>query len=200
MFSGIILAVGRIARASPVATGARLHVEAPGLDLSDARLGDSIAVNGVCLTAIELLADVFVVDVSRETLDCTTGFEPGAAVNLETALRVGDRLGGHFVTGHVDGVGEIVAVAPDGDCRRYTVRAPRDLARFIARKGSVAVDGISLTVNEVTRDTFGVNLIPHTLAHTTLGAAGPGRRVNLEVDLVARYLERLDETRAEDAR
>ena len=198
MFSGIIQTIGRVARAVPAATGSRLDIDAAGLDLSDARIGDSIAVNGVCLTAIALGPATFAVDVSRETLDCTVGFAVGAAVNLELALRAGDRLGGHFVTGHVDGVGELLAIEPDGDCRRFSIRVPSDLARYVARKGSIAVDGVSLTVNEVTRDTFGVNLIPHTLLATTLGSAAAGRRINLEIDLLARYLDRIAQADKEE--
>jgi len=174
-------------------------VEARGLDFRDTRIGDSIAVNGVCLTAIELFERGFGVDVSRETLDCTTGFQVGAAVNLELALRAGDRLGGHFVTGHVDGIGEATAVAADGECLRVSFRVPRELARFIARKGSVAVDGVSLTVNDVERDVFGVNLIPHTMAATNLAGIAPGRKVNIEIDLLARYLDRLEHAVREGA-
>ena len=193
MFSGIVMAVGSIAAAKPVATGMRLEVDAAGLDLSRTGAGDSIAVDGVCLTVVEFGSGRFAVDVSRETLDCTKGFAQGQRVNLELALRVGDQLGGHFVTGHVDGVGRVEACARDGECLRVRLRAPDDVARYVARKGSVAIDGVSLTVNAVDGSCFDVNLIPHTLTVTTFGDLAPARPVNLEIDLVARYLERLGE-------
>ena len=191
MFTGIIQSVGRIARITPNGPALRMRVEAGGLDLSDTTLGDSIAVNGCCLTVVAFDAAGFEADVSRETLDCTAGFAPGRRVNLEKALRAGDRLGGHLVTGHVDGVGAVVSVEPEGDNRRLAFRLPAGLDKYVARKGSVAVDGVSLTVNRVQGDVFAVNLIPHTLAATSLSDRAAGDRVNLEVDLIARYVERM---------
>jgi len=191
MFTGIVQAVGRIDRFAAGVGGARARIDAPGLDLADALLGDSIAVDGCCLTVVALDATGFEVDISRETLDCTAGFRAGQRLNLEKALRANDRLGGHLVTGHVDGVGEVVSVVREGDNRRLAFRMPTELSRYVARKGSVTVNGVSLTVNRVEDDVFAVNLIPHTLAMTNLGDLGPGSRVNLEVDLIARYVERM---------
>lgn len=191
MFTGIIQAVGRVAAIERRGGDARLHIA--GLPLPDGALGESIAVSGVCLTAVAFSADGFVADVSAETLACTTlgDWTVGQAVNLERALAVGDRLGGHIVSGHVDGVGEVLSRRPDGRSERFTLRAPPALARYIAAKGSITVDGVSLTVNTVAGAEFGVNIVPHTLAHTSLDALRAGSRVNLEVDLLARYLERL---------
>jgi len=191
MFSGIITAVGRIAAVTPTAGGVRLRVEAGALDLADVAIGDSIAVDGVCLTVVARGGGEFAADVSRETLATVAGFPAGARVNLEKALRLADRLGGHLVSGHVDGVGAVVRSTALGDNRLLAVGLPRELARYVARKGSVAVNGVSLTVNEVGAAEFAVNLIPHTLATTNLAALSAGDRVNLEVDLIARYLERL---------
>jgi riboflavin synthase len=191
MFTGIVQAVGRIDRFVPGEAGARARIDAPSLDLADALLGDSIAVDGCCLTVVSLDATGFEVDISRETLDCTAGFRAGQRLNLEKALRANDRLGGHLVTGHVDGVGEVVSVTPEGDNRRLAFRIPRELSRYVARKGSITVNGVSLTVNRVEDDVFAVNLIPHTLAMTNLGDLAPGSLVNLEVDLIARYVERM---------
>lgn len=191
MFTGIVEAVGRIAAIEPGMSDLRLTIEAGGLDLSDVRIGDSIAVNGVCLTAVRVDDGAFQVDVSAETQRCTTGFRVGDAVNLEKALRLSDRIGGHLVSGHVDGVGEISRVDPVGDSRLVEVVVPAELARYIAAKGSVTLDGVSLTVNQVEGNRFTVNLIPHTLAVTTLQRLCCGSRVNLEVDLLARYVERL---------
>jgi riboflavin synthase len=193
MFTGIIQAVGRIAALDPVGGDLRIAIDVGDLDLDDVRPGDSIAVNGVCLTAIALTAGRFSADVSVETRDCTTlgALAPGARVNLEKALRLADRLGGHLVSGHVDGVGEVVAVTPDARSLRWEFAVPAPLARYIAAKGSVAVNGVSLTVNAVEGRRFGVNLIPHTMQHTTFGDLAPGSRVNIEVDLMARYAERL---------
>ena len=191
MFTGIIGAVGRVATVQPSAEGVRLRIEAGGLPLEDVAVGDSIAVNGVCLTAVMLHSGAFEVDVSRETLNCTTGFAAGARVNLEKALRLSDRLGGHIVSGHVDGVGEVIRFEPAGDNRLLSVSVPLVIAKYIAPKGSVAVHGVSLTVNEARAAEFSVNLIPHTLGATTLGGLRVGDRVNLEADQIARYLERL---------
>jgi riboflavin synthase len=191
MFTGIVSAVGRVVEAAASAGGMRLRIEACGLALDDVAIGDSMAVNGACLTVVGLSGGTFEVDLSRETLACVAGFEPGAHVNLEKALRLADRLGGHLVTGHVDGVGTVQRVDAVGDNRVLAFSMPEPLARYVARKGSIAVSGVSLTVNEVSRDTFEVNLIPHTLASTNLAALDVGARVNLEIDLVARYLERM---------
>ncbi|MBL8535547.1 MAG: riboflavin synthase [Betaproteobacteria bacterium] len=191
MFTGIVQAIGRIDRFIPSGLGARVRIDAPTLDLGDAMLGDSIAVNGCCLTVVALDGSGFEVDVSRETLDCTVGFRPGERLNLEKALRANDRLGGHLVTGHVDGVGEVVNVESLADNRKLEFRVPGELARYVARKGSITVNGVSLTVNRVGDDCFSVNLIPHTLAVTNLGDLERGSRVNLEVDLIARYVERM---------
>ena len=197
MFTGIVTAVGNVAAVNPTAGGVRIHVAATGLGLADGQVGESIAVNGVCLTAIEITAtgagEGFVADVSRETLRCTAGFDPGARVNLERALRLSDRLGGHLVSGHVDGVGTVVSAQAAGDNRVFVFAAPHDVARYIAVKGSIAINGVSLTVNNVDGMNFSVNIIPHTLAATNLGTLAVGARVNLEADTVARYVERLNQ-------
>ncbi|MBM3343394.1 MAG: riboflavin synthase [Betaproteobacteria bacterium] len=193
MFTGIVTAVGSIATVRPTQGGVRLHVNAPGLGLADGQIGESIAVNGVCLTAIAFSHDGFDADVSRETRRCTAGFEQGARVNLERALRLSDRLGGHLVSGHVDGVGRVVSVANAGDNRVFWFDAPPEVARYVAVKGSIAINGVSLTVNDVKATQFSVNIIPHTLAATNLGALAAGARVNLEADTVARYVERLNQ-------
>lgn len=191
MFAGIVQAVGRIERAEPLDKGVRLTIDTTTLGLADAEIGDSIAVSGACLTVTSIAGSRFTADVSRETLDCTTGLAAPGAVNLEKSLRLNDRIGGHLVTGHVDGVGEVRAFEKDGESMRLVVRVPEELARYIARKGSVTIDGVSLTVNRVDGAEFEVNLIPHTLEVTTLARIAPGAKVNLEVDLLARYLERL---------
>jgi riboflavin synthase len=191
MFTGIIAAVGSVAAAAPASGGVRMRIDAGGLLLDDVALGDSIAVSGVCLTVVALHPGAFEVDVSRETLACAAGFERGAAVNLEKALRLSDRLGGHLVSGHVDAQGTVERVEADGDNRVLEISVPRELARYVARKGSVAVDGVSLTVNAVDADRFAVNLIPHTLAHTTLDRLKAGMQVNVEIDMLARYVERM---------
>ncbi len=195
MFTGIVQAIGEIVRVEPLAQGVRLEIDAGTLELSDVSRGDSICVQGACLTATMLDGKRFAADVSRETLACTSGLGAPGRVNLEKALRLGDALGGHLVTGHVDGVGEVVAFDPAGESTRLQVRASQPIARYIARKGSVTVDGVSLTVNRAEGDVFDVNLIPHTLQSTTLSRLAPGARVNLEVDLLARYIERLLESR-----
>jgi len=192
MFSGIIADTGTITRSEDRDGGLRLTVSTQALGMDDVQLGDSIAVNGVCLTVIEKTDTAFTVDVSRETLNCTVGLEQqGVNVNLEKALRLSDRLGGHLVSGHVDGVGEVVSFDDLGESWKLAVRAPQALAKYIAVKGSVTINGVSLTVNEVQDTEFSVNLIPHTLAETTLDELKTGTRVNLEIDLVARYVERM---------
>lgn len=193
MFTGIITAVGTIVALQPQNGDLRLRIVTGKLDLSDVRLGDSIAVSGVCLTAIELPGDGFWADVSRETLEHTTlsAAKAGARVNLEKALTPTTRLGGHLVSGHVDGIGKITDWRPDGRSWRLRIQAPDALARYIAAKGSICVDGVSLTVNRVEGAAFELNIVPHTLTETTLSDFQPGRLVNLEVDLIARYLERL---------
>jgi riboflavin synthase len=191
VFSGIVAAVGKISAAQPAAGGLRLRVDGGGLALDDVAIGDSIAVNGVCLTVVTRGASGFEADVSQETLRCSVGFAAGARVNLEKALRLSDRLGGHLMSGHVDGIGTVSRLAEAGGNRLLAVTAPRELAPYIARKGSVAVNGVSLTVNEVNGAEFVVNLIPHTLAATNLDTLKAGGRVNIEVDMLARYLERL---------
>jgi riboflavin synthase len=214
MFTGIVQAVGRIAAATRQGDGVRLVVDPGALDVGDVGIGDSIAVNGCCLTVVAKESGAggarLAFDVSGETLRCTAGLDGSADVNLEPALRLADRLGGHLMTGHVDGVGTVVAfeevvsgtTSSAGQTRvangvsdtaswRLEIEAPADLARFIAAKGSIAVQGVSLTVNGVDGARFHVNLIPHTLALTTLRALAPGARVNLEIDLIARYVERL---------
>jgi len=191
MFTGIIAAVGSITRIAPTTGGQRLAIDAGGLDMSDVAIGDSIAVNGVCLTAVLKDGKGFEADVSNETLRVTTGLAMPGEVNLEKSLRLADRLGGHLVSGHVDGVGEVLRFDALGDNRLLAIRAPRDIARYIARKGSVTVQGVSLTVNAVDGDDFEINLIPHTIAMTTLRTLKRGSPVNLEVDMMARYVERI---------
>jgi riboflavin synthase len=191
MFSGIIAAVGQIKQITPREAGFRLLVDAGRLNLDDLNLGDSIAHNGVCLTVVAVDGQQFMVDVSPETLSCTVGLDAPGPVNLEKALRLSDVIGGHLVSGHVDGVGEVLRFDPVGDNRLLEIRAPKEIARFIARKGSIVVDGTSLTTNEVKGTDFTINLIPHTLENTTLNRLQPGSKVNLEVDLIARYCERL---------
>jgi len=194
MFSGIIAAVGRIAELTPRNDGTptvRLTVEAGLLTLDDVAQGDSIACNGVCLTVVDKQQNNFSVDVSPETLSCTVGLAAPGPINLEKALRLADRLGGHLVSGHVDGVGEVLRFDPVGDNRLLEIRAPKALAKYIARKGSITVNGVSLTTNTVSGADFSINLIPHTLEATTLGTLCAGARVNLEIDLIARYVERM---------
>jgi riboflavin synthase len=191
MFTGIVAAVGRIQRSEPRPGGLRLTIDAGGLDLGDVAIGDSIAVNGCCLTVVSLAGARFEVDVSQETIACTAGLGEPGEVNLEKSLRLSDRLDGHLVSGHVDGIGQVIAFEPVGESHRLVVRVPTELAQYVARKGSIAVQGVSLTVNRVAGADFEVNLIPHTLAVTTLKSLAPGARVNLEVDLIARYVERM---------
>ena len=196
MFTGIITAIGRIASARPHGDGVRLRIEAGGLGLDDVAIGDSIAIQGVCHTVVAKEAQAFEVDTSRATLDVTTGLEAGRDVNLEKSLRLSDRLGGHLVQGHVDGVGRVVAFDDLGGSWRLAIEAPAALARFLARKGSICVDGVSLTVNAVEGSTFEVNVIPHTREATTFKGLAPGAAVNLEADMLARYVERILANRA----
>lgn len=192
MFTGIVAATGKITHLEPLEQGVRLTVTAPGLDLGDVALGDSIAHSGVCLTVIAKKRNSYQVDVSRETLDCTVGLDAiDGELNLEKAMRLSDFIGGHLVSGHVDGVGEVQKFEKVGESHQLVIKAPKDLAKFIARKGSITVDGVSLTTNKVKGRTFSINLIPHTVQVTTLKRLHPGARVNLEVDLIARYVERM---------
>ena len=193
MFTGLIQAVGRIASIESKRGDARVRVDAGALDMSDVKLGDSIAVSGVCLTVVEQAATSFAADVSGETLSCTTfaDLRPGDPVNLEKALLPTTRLGGHLVSGHVDGVGRVLERRDDARSIRLRIEAPAALAKYIAAKGSLCVDGVSLTVNAVQGAAFEINIIPHTATQTTVGDYAPGGRVNLEVDILARYLERL---------
>jgi riboflavin synthase len=193
MFTGIVQDLGRIVSRESRGVDVRLSIATQRLKLTDIAVGDSICVQGVCLTATSISGDAFTADVSHETLSLTTlaDLKAGSRVNLEPSLRAGDPLGGHLVSGHVDGIATVTALARDGDSLRVTFAAPEALSRYIARKGSVTLDGVSLTVNEVTGSTFGVNLIPHTQAVTTLGGLQKDARVNLEIDQVARYVERL---------
>ena len=193
MFTGIVTDVGQVREiADAPGGGHRLAIET-AYDTGTIRFGASVACSGPCLTVVDKGPGWFAVDVSRETADCTTlgDWRAGTGVNLERALALGDELGGHLVTGHIDGVAVIEGAEPEGDSLRLTIRCPAELSRFVASKGSVALDGVSLTVNEVAGDAFGINLIPHTLEQTTFGDCAAGRRLNLEVDLIARYLARL---------
>lgn len=193
MFTGIVQDVGRVVSRETRGGDVRMVIAFDRFDPSGIQLGDSICVQGCCLTAVELRDRSFAADVSRETLSLTTlgDLTPGSSVNLEPSLRAGDPLGGHLVSGHVDGVGRVTAMGGDARSTRVEIAVPPALARYVARKGSVAIDGVSLTVNEVRGATFGVNLIPHTQAVTTLGAIRTGARVNIEIDQIARYVERL---------
>lgn len=197
MFTGIVTGVGRVREKAPVGAGQdmRLVIEAPWPDTAGIPLGASVACAGCCLTVVATGPDWFAVDVSGETLSRTAlgGWTPGSALNLERSLRVGDELGGHMVSGHVDGMGEVLSLANENGSWRVRVRAPGALARFIAEKGSVALDGVSLTVNEVEGSEFGVNIIPHTWSVTTLGGLRPGDAVHIEIDMLARYVARLAE-------
>ncbi len=199
MFTGIVAALGRITSLEPLGNdgnaGVRLQVHAGALPLADVALGDSIAINGACMTVISKTADSFTVDVSRESLNCTVGLDAPGEVNLEKALTLAERLGGHLVSGHVDGLGEVTHFAPVGESWKLDILAPAALAKYLAYKGSVVVNGVSLTVNSVADSaagcTISINLIPHTIEVTTLKHLKPGSRVNLEVDLIARYVERM---------
>ena len=196
MFTGIIEATGEIKQIRPlennVHNGLSLSIFADSLDLSDVKVGDSIAVNGVCLTVTALIDHQFTVNVSQETLNCTQGLDQaGTLVNLEKAMRLSDRLGGHLVSGHVDAIGIVVKFEPIGECRELTIQAPQSIMRYLAHKGSIAVNGVSLTINAIENNEFSINLIPHTLAMTTLNELLPGTQVNLETDMLARYVAKL---------
>jgi riboflavin synthase len=193
MFTGIVQAIGKVARVEAHGGDTRLRIDAANLDLCDISVGDSICVSGVCLTVVELDRTVFTADVSAQTLSCTTLGErkTGDDVNLEKSLRLADRLGGHLVSGHIDGVGRVVIIEPDARSLRWTFELPIALARYVAVKGSICIDGVSLTVNAVAGNRCGVNLIPHTLAATTFRDRRVGDTVNIEVDLIARYVEKL---------
>lgn len=191
MFTGIIQTVGNITDVVTHGDDCALRIEASDLGLQDVQLGDSIAVNGVCLTVTRLESTSFEVMVSKVTLEVTSGLGKPGPVNLEKALRLADRLGGHLVTGHVDGVGTITALEPVGECWLLKVRAPHALSKYIAQKGSLCVNGISLTVNAIAQDEVSINLIPHTMQHTVMQFAKAGDTVNLEIDLIARYVERM---------
>lgn len=195
MFTGIVTDVGRVRCVRETNRDRRYEIET-AFDLSTIDLGASISHAGCCLTVVEKGDSWFAVEVSAETLSLTTlgAWDEGAPVNLERAARLGDEMGGHIVSGHVDGVGEVLSVEPEGGSHRVRIRAPRPLHRLIAPKGSIAVEGVSLTVNEVEDDVFGLNIIPHTWDVTTLGRLKPGSRVNLEIDMLARYLARWQET------
>jgi riboflavin synthase len=193
MFTGIIQAVGTIGRLTPQGGDIRLTIDTGKLDMSDVELGDSIAVNGVCLTAVELSAKSFSADVSRETLSLTSlgGLKNGSKINLEKALTLQTRLGGHLVSGHVDGMGNVMDRHDDGRSVRFRIKAPDELAKYISAKGSITVDGVSLTVNKVDGAVFELNIVPHTIQETIINQYQVGSGVNLEVDVIARYLERL---------
>ncbi len=193
MFTGIVETVGRVVAIEPGTVDTRLTVDAADLELGDVKNGDSISVNGCCLTVTGLTDKQFFADVSRETLALTNlgDLESGSPVNLEKAMCLGDRLGGHLVSGHVDGAGSVISRTPEGRSIRFEIRVPDTLAKYICRKGSVCVDGVSLTVNRVNGAGFSLQIIPHTLARTTLGNYREGQTVNIEVDMIARYLERL---------
>lgn len=191
MFTGIIQTVGQIERVSPLGEDVKLNISCAGLGMQDVKTGDSIAVNGVCLTAVNFSDSHFEAHVSKETLSVTVGLDKPHAVNLEKALRLSDRLGGHLVSGHVDGVGEVVLFEKLGDCWKLDIRAPHAISKYIAVKGSICVNGVSLTINTIAVDVFSINLIPHTLENTTLQFLKIGSFVNLEVDQIARYVERM---------
>ncbi|MBR9912703.1 MAG: riboflavin synthase [Gammaproteobacteria bacterium] len=193
MFTGIIEAIGEVVASESRGGDLSLRIKTHGLDLGDVQLGDSIATNGVCLTVVELPGDGYRADVSVETLNYSTlrQLKPGSRVNLEKALTPTTRLGGHLVSGHVDGIGEVISRSADARSERFRLRAPAELAKYIAHKGSITVDGTSLTVNAVEGNEFELNIVPHTIEKTIIGGYRAGTRVNLEVDVIARYLERL---------
>lgn len=193
MFTGIIEAVGKVLSVEPVGGDVRLHIDTAALTMEQVQLGDSIATNGVCLTVIEKTAQGYIADVSVESLDLTTirHWDVGTVVNLERALTPESRLGGHIVSGHVDGIGEVLSRHRDARSERFVLRVPRPIAKYIAHKGSITIDGTSLTVNAVDGCEFDVNIVPHTIANTVMGTYEAGTKVNLEIDVIARYLERL---------
>lgn len=193
MFTGIIQAIGQIESISQAGDDLKLSINATELALANVREGDSIAVSGVCLTATQLTPTHFTAHVSKETLNVTAGLKAKNKVNLEKALRLQDRLGGHLVSGHVDGVGAVEHFENLGDCWLLAIKAPHAISKYIAKKGSICVDGVSLTVNTIKKDTFTMNIIPHTLQNTTLGELKVGASVNLEIDQIARYVERMAE-------
>ena len=200
MFTGIIQAIGHIDSTSPIGDDVLLSIQAANLGLHDVIVGDSIAVNGVCLTATHLTKTHFEAHVSKATLSVSVGLGGKAAVNLEKALRLSDRLGGHLVSGHVDGVGEVVKFENLGDCWILAISAPHELSKYIAQKGSICVNGVSLTVNTIEQDIFNMNIIPHTLKNTTLNDLSAGSRVNIEIDQIARYVERMTEWTLEESK
>ena len=193
MFTGIIEAVGKVVAVEPVDGDVRLHIDTASLPMDAVQLGDSIATNGVCLTVIEKTSTGYCADVSVESLDLTTirEWQAGTTVNLERALTPESRLGGHIVSGHVDGIGEVVSRHPDARSERFLIRVPTNMAKYVAHKGSITIDGTSLTVNSVNGCEFDVNIVPHTIANTVMGRYQSGTKINLEVDVIARYLERL---------
>ena len=192
MFTGIIQAVGRVAAVEPAGASVVLTVAVAGLDVSDVGIGDSIACGGACLTVVAKADASFAVDISQESLNCTAGLDQvGSEINLEKALRLADCLGGHLVSGHIDGVGEVVSFTPVGESYELRIRLPRELEKFVAAKGSITIDGVSLTVNSIDQQIFSINVIPHTLSATSLKRLAPGVKVNIEVDQIARYLAQL---------
>jgi riboflavin synthase len=199
MFTGIIQSVGAITQANPAGDDVQLHINTQTLAMNDVQLGDSIAVNGVCLTVVNLSNSHFEAHVSKETLSVTVGLNQAHPVNLEKAMRLSDRLGGHLVSGHVDGVGEVVQFISLGECWQLDICAPHAISKYIAVKGSICVNGVSLTVNQINNDTFSINLIPHTLENTTLSTLKAGSKVNLEVDQIARYVERMTQWNTSNA-
>ena len=197
MFTGIIQAVGEITPLQTSSGDIKIDINAEQLDLSDVKIGDSIAINGVCLTVTNLSETHFKADVSKETLNVTTGLDQKGQVNLEKALRLDDRLGGHLVSGHVDGVGQVVRFDPVNDCWLLAIQLPHAISKYIARKGSICVNGVSLTVNTIEKDVFTINIIPHTLEKTILGTLQVGSQVNLEIDQIARYVDRMQQWETE---
>ena len=197
MFTGIIQAVGEITPVQTSSGDIEIDINAEQLSLSDVKIGDSIAINGVCLTVTSLSETHFKADVSKETLTVTTGLDQKGQVNLEKALRLDDRLGGHLVSGHVDGVGQVVQFDPVNDCWLLAIQSPHAISKYIARKGSICVNGVSLTVNTIEKDVFTINIIPHTLEKTILGTLQVGSQVNLEIDQIARYVDRMQQWETE---
>lgn len=198
MFTGIIQSVGAITQTNAVGADVHLSIASEALNMSDVKLGDSIAVNGVCLTVVNMSTSHFEAHVSEETLSVTVGLNMTHPVNLEKALRLSDRLGGHLVSGHVDGVGKVLKFESLGECWQLDIRAPHAISKYISIKGSICVNGVSLTVNKISGDDFSINLIPHTLENTTLKSLSEGSTVNLEVDQIARYVERMTQWSTED--